>query len=135
MRLNMKTGGRRTPEGVVSLAIILLCGAVLLQRPVCAEEKASGKLSIPRPAIFMWGYSDSSRTSEKKLWDLTLRTVNIIEGLTSNAELVRELRAEGKVFAWHVVNRIKEGDSVESIVEKWSEPFRDTLKGLSLIHI
>ena len=129
MRLNMKTGGRRIPEGVVSLAIILLCGAVLLQRPVCAEEKAPGELSIPRPAIFMWGYSDSSRASEKKLWDLTLQTVNIIEGLTSNAEFVRELRAEGKVFAWHVVNRIKEGDSVESIVEKWSEPFRDTLKG------
>jgi len=114
---------------MILLAMILLCGAVLFSRPVCAEEKAPGELAIPRPAIFMWGYSDSSRASGKKLWGLTLRTVNIIEGLTSNAELVRELRAEGKVFAWHVVNRIKEGDSVESIVEKWSEPFRDTLKG------
>ena len=125
----MKTGGRRILGWMILLAVIPLCGAVLFSRPGCAEEKDPGKLSIPRPAIFMWGYSDSSRTSEKKLWDLTLRTVNIIEGLTSNAKFVRGLRAEGKVFAWHVVNRIKEGDAVESIVEKWSEPFRDTLKG------
>ncbi len=110
--------------------MILFCGTLLVPPPAGAQEKDPGKkLSIPRPAIFMWGYSDSSRTSEKKLWDLTLQTVNIIEGLTSNAKLVRELRAEGKVFAWHVVNRIKAGDSVESIVEKWSEPFRNTLKG------
>ena len=78
---------------MILLAMIPLCGAVLFSRPVCAEEKAPGKLSIPRPAIFMWGYSDSSRASGKKLWDLTLRTVNIIEGLTSNAKFVRGLRA------------------------------------------
>ena len=126
----MRTGGRRLVGGAILLAMIPLCWTVLFSPPAGAQEKDPGKkLSIPRPAIFMWGYSDSSRASEKKLWDLTLQTVNIIEGLTSNAKLVRELRAEGKVFAWHVVNRIKEGDSVESIVEKWSEPFRNTLKG------
>ena len=129
---------------------ILCCGNGLRPVPARADEAGQKKLAIPRPAIFMWGYSDpvkpggggivsaetitigpegkkTERHEPGGLWKKTLRTVNVVEGLTSDAKLVSGLRKEGKVFAWHVVNKIEEGDSVDSIVEKWSEPFRNTL--------
>ena len=132
--------------------MILLCGALLVQPPAGAQEKGPGKkLSIPRPAIFMWGYSDPGKFKGKPgevagrtelpgggvivrvdpggLWKKTLRTVNVVEGLTAEPELVLRLRKEGKVFAWHVVNTIKVGDTADSIVKKWSEPFRNTFAG------
>ena len=131
---------------------ILCCGNGLRPGSARADEAGQKKLAIPRPAIFMWGYSDpvkpggggivsaetitigpegkkTERHEPGGLWKKTLRTVNVVEGLTSDAKLVSGLRKEGKVFAWHVVNKIEEGDSVDSIVEKWSEPFRNTLKG------
>jgi hypothetical protein len=120
----MKTSRCRSLNGM-ALAVALLC----CRDGLWADEAGQKKLTVPRPAIFMWGYSDSSRSSHDKLWAETLRTVNIIEGLTSNAKFVRELREEGKVFAWHVVNKTEEGDSVDSIVEKWSTPYRNTLGG------
>lgn len=102
-------------------------------RPLCAE---TFRPRIPRPAIMMYGYSDNQRVAARKgthprepLWQHTLRTANIIEGQTTRAPFVRKLRQEGKLFAWHISNRISASDPVEDIVKRWSAPFRNTLGG------
>ncbi|MCH2580723.1 MAG: hypothetical protein MK133_05925, partial [Planctomycetes bacterium] len=131
--MKIKTSGCRSSRGMLLVVAILCCGNGLRPVPARADEAGQKKLAIPRPAIFMWGYSDpvehggggivsaetissgaegikTERHEPGGLWKKTLRTVNVVEGLTSDAKLVSGLRKEGKVFAWHVVNKIEEGD-------------------------
>jgi hypothetical protein len=55
---------------------------------------------------------------------------NVITGRTRDADLVKRLRAQGKLFAYHVLNTVDEQhQTADDFVRDWSKPFEDTLDG------
>ena len=101
--------------------------------PVWADtpKPAPPSPALPSPALYMYGYSDTQmqRPQIAALWTKAFETFNIIEGVTTDADFVKRLRAEGKPFAHHVVNTFDDDATVDDIVEAWSVPFRDDLGG------
>jgi len=87
----------------------------------------------------MYGYADTlsgkpifwtGNDQFRAMWEKTFPVFNVIDGLTSDAELVKSLRAQGKVFAYHVSNTIDEKhQTAEDFVSAWSAPFENTLEG------
>lgn len=95
---------------------------------------SEGRLTLPNPVLFMYGYSDSEGNGAsdqyRDLWKKTIQAFTVIEGQTENAELVKRLREQGKVFAYHVVNTIDaKHNTPEDFVAAWSKPFEETLGG------
>ena len=121
------------------MAILTRAGVVLFLlflavRPVQADPVTSAetpKPALPSPALFMYGYGDAQTENPQTaaLWRKLFGTFNIIEGTTTNADFVKRLRADGKVFAHHVVNTFEETATVDDIVAAWSAPFRNDLDG------
>ncbi|MFP6767961.1 MAG: hypothetical protein VB859_07320 [Planctomycetaceae bacterium] len=79
----------------------------------------------PRPFICMYGHSDDAgvTTSFRKL----IPRFSVIEGTSSNAKFIVELRGKGCIYAAHVTNPVN-GTAAE-LVSLWRKPFENTLAG------
>ncbi|MCD6350615.1 MAG: hypothetical protein J7M26_00740, partial [Armatimonadetes bacterium] len=73
--------------------------------------------------LVMYGYGDNQRA----LWGDAFKHFNIVTGQTRDPELVRNLRRQGVLFAYHVTNTPDEGrTTADEFAEYWSRPFRQT---------
>lgn len=115
------------------LALVCIAGCAHLQ-------KTDRPPKLPQPSLIMYGYSDADavrysgfwleREQWEKSWKETVKHYNIITGKTKDAGLVKRLRAQNKIFAYHVNNtRDAKHQTVEDFVRDWSKPFEDTLDG------
>jgi len=93
-----------------------------------------------KPFLVMYGYTDPAdvryggfwptREQWEAGWKPVLERFNIITGRTRDAEMVKKLRTQGKLFAYHVLNTIDEKhQTADDFVAEWSKPFEDTLGG------
>ena len=104
-----------------------------------SARAAERRVPVPHPVLFMYGYSDATTVSSsvwgtldqyRALWEKTMGTFTVADGITKDADLVNRLRSQGKVFAYHVSNTIDEKHkTAEDFVSAWSEPFENTLEG------
>ena len=99
------------------LAVVLIATSAWVQDEPARPEP---------PYVCMYGFGDTSLP----LWADTLSHVNIVTGATESAELVKELRGRGIVFAYHVTNtETEERKTAEDFVDHWSAPFDNDLGG------
>jgi len=116
--------------------VAFVVAAVLSWGPTMAAER---RLPVPERVLFMYGYADAvtgkpvhwgSRERYKAAWADVLRTFTVVDGITRDAALVRSMRTEGRIFAYHVMNTIDEKHrTAEDLVAEWSVPFENTLEG------
>jgi hypothetical protein len=105
---------------------------------IAPEGAAKRRVALPKPALYLYGYSDNILVMPeyKHLRPVLLEcleTFNIIEGTTDDAELVKRLRRQGKVFAYHAFNPIRfpkyANITADEVVRQWAAPFEATLGG------
>jgi len=96
---------------------------------------------IPEPFIFMAGWSDNIGTkplfywnndSYQAAWRRLLLHLTVVIGTTSNADFVRSLQSQRKLFAYSVHEPTSSGNSritPEDLSAAWAAPFRNTLAG------
>lgn len=134
-------------EALMRKRIQLAAGVGLFILAPTLAMAGERRIALPHPVLMMYGYADaltgkpefwpSSNPQEsydvgryKAVWQETLRVFNVVDGITQDADLVKQLRQEGKVFAYHVSNRIDEHHkTVADFVSEWSQPFENTLGG------
>ncbi len=104
-----------TASRILSVAILvslLLQPATSLGRPL-------------NPFICMYGHSDDAGVTAafRKL----IPRFTVIEGTSTDAEFIKELRAVGCIYAAHVTNH--ENATDEKLVALWRKPFDNNLSG------
>ena len=86
---------------------------------------ARGQHQVPKPFICMYGHSDDEGVTEafRKL----IPRINVIEGTSSNASFIQELRGQDCIYAAHVTNPVSA--TAEELVALWRAPFENELGG------
>ena len=79
--------------------------------------------AVPNPFLFMSGYSDPSKSAFQQI----LPYYTAIGGITTDAALVQDLRAKGKLFLHQTIATPTK--TVAQLVADWSAPFNNTLGG------
>ena len=79
----------------------------------------------PDPFILMYGHYDGAGVTDT--FEEMIPPFTVIEGTSTNANFINELRSQDRVYAKHVINPI--GVSVTDLVNTWRAPFEDTLGG------
>ncbi len=85
---------------------------------------ASGQ--APTQYTVMYGHSDDAGVTDA-FRQHVVPTFNVIEGSSSNASFINELRGQGKVYAAHVINPT--GETASQLLARWRAPFDNTLGG------
>jgi hypothetical protein len=85
---------------------------------------ASGQ--APTQYRVMYGHSDDPGVTDA-FRQQVVPTFNVIEGTSADASFINELRAQGKVYAAHVLNPTNE--TAAQLLARWRAPFDDTLGG------
>ena len=85
---------------------------------------ASGQ--APSQYTVMYGHSDDPGVTAA-FRQYVVPTFNVIEGTSSDANFIDELRGQGKVYAAHVLNPA--GETAAQLVARWRAPFDNTLGG------
>ena len=102
-------------------------------------QESRPKLPAP-PYRLMYGYKDYADFKPKGVWPdeaqwnarwaEVFEHFNIITGRTADAAVVKRLRAEGKVFCYHLSNnRDAKHQTTDDFVNEWCKPFEETLNG------
>ena len=101
----------------------LLTFATALILPVPATSPSHAK--TPKPFICMYGHSDDAGVTDafRKL----IPRINVIEGTSTNAAFIKELRSKGCIYAAHVTNPVSETE--DELVARWRAPFENNLGG------
>ncbi len=108
----------RKPRSVRFASLWGVTGALVGLAAVCPAAP-----KLPRPALVMYGYSDS----QKALWSDGLRHFNIITGQTRDPEFVEQLRDRDVLFAYHVTNTPDEGrTTAREFADYWCRPLEET---------
>ena len=108
----------------IRILIFLLVHVVLVSSPYSDNRVALGQsLSL---YTVMYGHSDDSGATDA-FRDHVVPYFSVIEGTSSNAGFINELRSQGKVYAAHVTNPI--GDTAAQLYARWRAPFENTLGG------
>ena len=81
--------------------------------------------TVPDPFICMYGHSDDPGATGA-FWDI-IPPFNVIEGTSTDADFITELRNQGRVYAAHVNNPVAE--TAAQLYDRWSAPFNNTLGG------
>jgi len=81
--------------------------------------------ATPDPFICMFGHSDNVGVTEH--FRTFIPPFTVIEGTGTDPDFIKELRADGKIYAAHVTNPT--GDSAAQLVARWRIPFDNTLGG------
>jgi len=74
----------------------------------------------------MYGHSDDAGATDAFRQDV-VPAFTVIEGTSSNASFIKELRDQGKVYAAHVNNIA--GESASQLLARWRAPFQNTIGG------
>ncbi len=85
---------------------------------------ASGQ--SPTQYTVMYGHSDDPGVTDA-FRQHVVPTFNVIEGRSTDASFINELRGQGKVYAAHVVNST--GETAAQLLARWRAPFDNTLGG------
>ena len=104
------------------------CAAFLLAGTVWGSavhaQDGDFQPSLPKPFLCMYGHRDIYTDEFKK----NLSTFTVIEGFTTDAAFVKELRSQGRVYAHSVPN--PEDAPASDLVAAWSAPLENDLNGL-----
>ena len=102
---------------IVAVMVTLLQGVL--------TQVVRGQDQVPKPFICMYGHSDDGGVTEafRKL----IPRINVIEGTSSNASFIQELRGQGCIYAAHVTNPVSA--TAEELVTLWRAPFENELGG------
>ena len=92
---------------------------------VCLITGPTASASVPEPFIFMYGHHDGTGVTDH--FRTFMPPFTAIEGTSANAAFIKELRAQGKVYAAHVTNPT--GESAAQLLARWRAPFNNTLGG------
>ncbi len=107
----------RCKRTVSSVALLTMVGGL------AAGALAAGP--VPEPFICLYGHSDDpGATSAIKQ---IIPPFTVIEGTSRDADFIKELRDQGKVYAAHVNNPAAE--TAAELYDRWRAPFDDTLGG------
>ena len=108
----------------MSLRFVIVIVMLALLQGVLAHD-ARGQDQVPRPFICMYGHSDDEGVTEafRKL----IPRINVIEGTSSNASFIQELRGQECIYAAHVTNPVSA--TAEELVALWRVPFENELGG------
>jgi autotransporter-associated beta strand protein len=87
---------------------------------------ACGQTSLPDQHLVMYGHSDNAGATDAFREDV-VPAFTVIEGTSSNASFIKELRDQGKVYAAHVNNIA--GESASQLLARWRAPFQNTIGG------
>jgi hypothetical protein len=79
----------------------------------------------PKPFICMYGHSDDAGVT--KAFRKLIPQFNVIEGTSSNAAFIKELRTKGCIYAAHVTNPVSATE--DELVAEWRAPFENDLGG------
>ncbi len=101
----------------------------------------AAKPPLPEPFLCMYGHGSAPHLSDRTgsvaepddpAMDNQFRKIippfNVIEGISTDSNFIQELRAGGKVYAFHVVSA--EGATQEELLAEWRKPFDNELGGL-----
>lgn len=112
---------------------------IVAYKPDVVEVSAERRMKLPSPILFFYGWGDNIVENEefapnlKNAYIEALDSYNIIEGTTVNAELVKKLRSEGKIFAYQTWLPVRykgyENVTLEQVVDHLAQPFENTLGG------
>jgi len=119
----------KSNRAAAGLAFLLLLATGTSCLALSDSGGSGSSRPMPSPAILMYGYSDGSYASLPTVWDQILSVATIIEGSTTNADFVKQLRAEGKIFTYHVVNTFSDTTTAQEVADTWGAPFENTLNG------
>lgn len=88
----------------------------------------AGVASGQAPTLYtvMYGHSDDPGVTDA-FRQHVVPTFNIIEGRSSDASFIKELRGQGKIYAAHVINPT--GETAAQLLARWRAPFDNTLGG------
>ncbi|MDP7398603.1 MAG: hypothetical protein QF541_17170 [Lentisphaeria bacterium] len=100
--------------------LMLVWGYLLLALAAVAERPA-----VPRPFLFMYGHSDNDWVHEG-IQRITPPFTGL-EGTSANADVIKEFRARGVVYAAHVINPVTA--TKDELVATWRAPFDNDLGG------
>jgi len=87
--------------------------------------KALAAGPAPDPFIFMYGHHDGAGVTDA--FREIMPPFSAIEGTSTDAGFIKELRDQGKVYAAHVIN--PSGENAAQLYNRWSAPFNNTLGG------
>ncbi len=85
---------------------------------------ASGQ--APTQYTVMYGHTDKPGVTDEFRQNV-VPTFNVIEGTSTDASFINELREQDKVYAAHVLNSSTE--TAEELLARWRAPFDNTLDG------
>ena len=89
------------PLSTLSVAVQCLFG--LWFGLLLSLHTACGQTSLPDQHLVMYGHSDNAGATDAFRQDV-VPAFTVIEGTSSNATFIKELRDQGKVYAAHVIN-------------------------------
>jgi autotransporter-associated beta strand protein len=112
------------PFPTLSVAVQYLLG--LWFGLLISLHTACGQTSLPDQHLVMYGHSDNAGATDAFREDV-VPAFTVIEGTSSNASFIKELRDQGKVYAAHVNNIA--GESASQLLARWRAPFQNTLGG------
>jgi hypothetical protein len=107
-------------KGMRMKRLMLVWGYLLLALAAVAERPA-----VPRPFLFMYGHSDNDWVHEG-IQRITPPFTGL-EGTSANADVIKEFRARGVVYAAHVINPVTA--TKDELVATWRAPFDNDLGG------
>ena len=112
------------PLSTLSVAVQCLFG--LWFGLLLSLHTACGQTSLPDQHLVMYGHSDDAGATDAFRQDV-VPAFTVIEGTSSNASFIKELRDQGKVYAAHVNNIA--GESASQLLARWRAPFENTIGG------
>ena len=122
----------------IAVGAIVVAPLVFLEM---GSQEQTQRPGIPEPFIFVAGWSDNigkkplfwwNNDSYQAAWQRLLPYLTVVVGTTSNADFVRSLQSQGKLFAYSVhepTNSENSRITPEDLSAAWAAPFRNTLAG------
>ena len=112
----------KQPRICITLSLLTLLVSICgLARGVFAQSAGTS----PDPFIFMYGHHDGAGVSDA--FREIMPPLSVVEGTSTDADFIKELRDSGRVYAAHVINPV--GESAAQLLARWRAPFENNLGG------
>lgn len=85
----------------------------------------AGSVAVPQPFLCMYGHFDGAGVTDA--FREFIPPFNVIEGTSTDADFIKELRASGRIYAAHVNNSAS--STSNDLLNAWRAPFDNTLGG------
>ena len=120
MRLFMHGTRDHTSVKRCAVNLFALCLCLLIAGLTRADPP-----TVPQPFLCMYGHSDNAGVTDA--FRKFIPPFNVIEGTSSDAGFIKELRASGRLYAAHVNNSASATSN--DLLTAWRAPFDNTLGG------